>query len=122
MRAGIKNPAMIIPGAIEALQSLAKASEQGGVLKKTLYLVHCGRARSMAATCASTWLPPPLCRVTRGRVAGLLYLLLAGNWPVRISDMPDHRRTASRTFSPAGFQTAFLVWRQYRNVAERVSN
>jgi alkylhydroperoxidase family enzyme len=31
---------MIIPGAMEALQSLAKAAEQGGVPKKTLDLVH----------------------------------------------------------------------------------
>jgi AhpD family alkylhydroperoxidase len=36
----MKNPAMIIPGAMEALQNLAKASEQGGVPKKTLDLVH----------------------------------------------------------------------------------
>jgi AhpD family alkylhydroperoxidase len=40
MQARIKNPAMIIPGAMEALQNLAKASEQGGVPKKTLDLVH----------------------------------------------------------------------------------
>ena len=31
---------MIIPGAMEALQNLAQASEQGGVPKKTLDLVH----------------------------------------------------------------------------------
>jgi len=31
---------MIIPGVMEALQDLAKASEQGGVPKKTLDLVH----------------------------------------------------------------------------------
>jgi AhpD family alkylhydroperoxidase len=40
MQARMKNPAMIIPGAMEALQSLAKAAEQGGVPKKTLALVH----------------------------------------------------------------------------------
>ena len=40
MQARMKNPAMIIPGAMEALQDLAKASEQGGVPKKTLDLVH----------------------------------------------------------------------------------
>ena len=40
MQARMKNPAMIIPGAMEALQNLAKASEQGGVPKKTLDLVH----------------------------------------------------------------------------------
>ena len=40
MPARMKNPAMIIPGAMEASQNLAKASEQGGVPKKTLDLVH----------------------------------------------------------------------------------
>jgi AhpD family alkylhydroperoxidase len=40
MQTRMKNPAMIIPGAMEALQNLAKASEQGGVPKKTLDLVH----------------------------------------------------------------------------------
>ena len=40
MQARMKNPAMIIPGAMEALQSLAKAAEQGGVPKRTLDLVH----------------------------------------------------------------------------------
>ena len=40
MQARMKNPAMIIPGAMEALQNLAKASEHGGVPKKTLDLVH----------------------------------------------------------------------------------
>jgi AhpD family alkylhydroperoxidase len=40
MQARMKNPAMIIPGAMEALQALAKATEQGGVPKKTLDLVH----------------------------------------------------------------------------------
>lgn len=40
MQARMKNPAMIVPGAMEALQNLAKASEQGGVPKKTLDLVH----------------------------------------------------------------------------------
>jgi AhpD family alkylhydroperoxidase len=40
MQARMKNPVMIIPGAMEALQNLAKASEHGGVPKKTLDLVH----------------------------------------------------------------------------------
>jgi alkylhydroperoxidase family enzyme len=40
MQARIKNPAMVLPGAVELLRSLAKTSEQGGVPKKTLDLVH----------------------------------------------------------------------------------
>ena len=40
MQARMKNPALIIPGAIEALQALAKAAEKGGVPKRTLELVH----------------------------------------------------------------------------------
>jgi alkylhydroperoxidase family enzyme len=40
MQARMKNPAMIVPGVMEALQNLAKASEQSGVPKKTLDLVH----------------------------------------------------------------------------------
>jgi alkylhydroperoxidase family enzyme len=40
MQARLKNPAMILPGAMEALQTLAKAAEQGGVSKQTLDLVH----------------------------------------------------------------------------------
>ena len=40
MQARMKNPAMIIPGAMEGLQSLVRAAEQSGVPKKTLDLVH----------------------------------------------------------------------------------
>jgi AhpD family alkylhydroperoxidase len=40
MQARMKQTAIIIPGAMEALQSLAKAAEQSGVPKKTLDLVH----------------------------------------------------------------------------------
>ena len=40
MQARMKHPAMIIPNAMEALQTLAKAAEQGGVPRKTLDLVH----------------------------------------------------------------------------------
>ncbi|HTT22676.1 MAG TPA: carboxymuconolactone decarboxylase family protein [Candidatus Sulfotelmatobacter sp.] len=40
MQARIKNPAMIIPGVMDALQGLAKAAEQGGVPNQTLALVH----------------------------------------------------------------------------------
>src|SRR5215475_4757047 len=40
MQARMKNPVMILPGAMEAIQSLAKAAELGGVPKKTLDLVH----------------------------------------------------------------------------------
>jgi alkylhydroperoxidase family enzyme len=40
MQARMKHPAMIIPGAMEALQSLVKIAEQGGVPKRTLGLVH----------------------------------------------------------------------------------
>lgn len=40
MQARMKHPAMILPAAMEALQNLAKAAEQGGVPKRTLDLVH----------------------------------------------------------------------------------
>jgi alkylhydroperoxidase family enzyme len=40
MQARMKNPVMILPGAMEALQALAKAAEKGGVPKRTLDLVH----------------------------------------------------------------------------------
>jgi AhpD family alkylhydroperoxidase len=40
MQARMKHPIMITPGAMEALQALAKAAEQGGVPQKTLALVH----------------------------------------------------------------------------------
>ena len=40
MQARMKHPAMIIPGAMEALQALSKAAEKGGVPKRTLELVH----------------------------------------------------------------------------------
>ena len=40
MQARMKNPALIIPGAIEPRQALAKAAEKGGVPKRTLELVH----------------------------------------------------------------------------------
>ena len=40
MQARMKNPAMIIPGAMDALQALAKASRRGGVPERTLELVH----------------------------------------------------------------------------------
>jgi AhpD family alkylhydroperoxidase len=40
MQARMKNPALIIPGALAALQALAKRAEKGGVPKRTLELVH----------------------------------------------------------------------------------
>jgi AhpD family alkylhydroperoxidase len=36
----MKNPVLIIPGALEALLALAKAAEKGGVPRRTLELVH----------------------------------------------------------------------------------
>ena len=40
MQARMKNPAMIIPGAMEALRALAKSAQQAGVSQRTLDLVH----------------------------------------------------------------------------------
>ena len=40
MQVRMKSPAMIVPGALEALQALAKAAEKDGVPKRTLELVH----------------------------------------------------------------------------------
>jgi AhpD family alkylhydroperoxidase len=40
MKARMSNPAMIIPGAMQALQALAKSAEQDGVPQQTLALVH----------------------------------------------------------------------------------
>ncbi len=39
MQARMKNPAMILPDAMQALQALGKAAEQGGVPPRTLALV-----------------------------------------------------------------------------------
>ena len=40
LRARIGNPALTVPGAMQALQALAKAGEQGGLPKATIDLVH----------------------------------------------------------------------------------
>ena len=40
MQARMKNPAMIIPEAMQAIQALQAATERGGVPPKTLALVH----------------------------------------------------------------------------------
>ena len=40
MQARMKNPVMVIPEAMQAVQMLAKAAEQGGVPPRTLGLVH----------------------------------------------------------------------------------
>ena len=40
MQARIKNPALIVPGALDALQTLGKAAGSTGVPETTLYLVH----------------------------------------------------------------------------------
>jgi AhpD family alkylhydroperoxidase len=40
MQARMNHPAMIVPGAMEALQALAKAAHKGGVPSRTLELVH----------------------------------------------------------------------------------
>jgi alkylhydroperoxidase family enzyme len=40
MQSRMKNPAMIVPGAMQALQALAKSAEQGGMPSQTLALVH----------------------------------------------------------------------------------
>src|SRR5262249_5134671 len=40
MQARMKNPAMVIPGALQAIQSLISVTYQGGVPTPTLSLVH----------------------------------------------------------------------------------
>ena len=40
MRARMKNPAFVVPGAMQALLALAAAAQKGGVPKRTLDLVH----------------------------------------------------------------------------------
>src|SRR5579883_423316 len=40
MQARMKNPAMLVPGAMQAMQSLMKCAELGGVPMRTLSLVH----------------------------------------------------------------------------------
>ena len=40
MQSRMKNPVMILSGAFEAMQNLAKSAEKGGVPKRTLDLVH----------------------------------------------------------------------------------
>jgi AhpD family alkylhydroperoxidase len=40
MQARMKNPAMVVPGAMEALMALGKAVEAAGVSKETLELLH----------------------------------------------------------------------------------
>src|SRR4051812_43703379 len=40
MQARMKNPAMIVPDAMQALQALAKSVEEGGVPPRTLALTH----------------------------------------------------------------------------------
>jgi len=40
MQARIKNPALVIPGALEALEQLGNASAASGIPETTLYLVH----------------------------------------------------------------------------------
>jgi AhpD family alkylhydroperoxidase len=40
MQARMKNPAMIVPGAMQILQELAKCAENGGVPARTLALAH----------------------------------------------------------------------------------
>jgi alkylhydroperoxidase family enzyme len=40
MQARMKHPVFILPNAMESMQNLSKAAEQGGVPKKTLDLVH----------------------------------------------------------------------------------
>jgi hypothetical protein len=54
MQARMKNPAMIVPEAIRALQALGASTEKAGVPAQTLGLVHFARARSTAARCAAT--------------------------------------------------------------------
>jgi AhpD family alkylhydroperoxidase len=40
MKSRMKNPAMVIPGALQALQALSKSLQSGGVPQQTLELVH----------------------------------------------------------------------------------
>lgn len=40
MQARMKNPAMILPGAMQAIMGLAESTKKGGVPQKTLDLVH----------------------------------------------------------------------------------
>jgi hypothetical protein len=54
MQSRIKNPAMSLPGAYDALQALHKTIEKGGVPRATLELMNLRASQSTGAACAST--------------------------------------------------------------------
>ena len=54
MQSRITNIAFAVPDAMHALQALGAAEGKGDVPERTIGLVICARARSMAAASAST--------------------------------------------------------------------
>lgn len=56
MRARMKNPAMVIPGAVEAMQAFGAAAESGGVPLHTIGLVQ------LRASQINGWVNPPFAR------------------------------------------------------------
>jgi AhpD family alkylhydroperoxidase len=55
MQARMKNPAMIIPGAAQALQALGEATKQGGVPQATLELVHLRASQVNGCSACLEW-------------------------------------------------------------------
>jgi len=104
MQARMKNPAMIVPNAIEALQALGKCAEQGAVPSRTLGLVHL-RASQINGCSVCVDMQPSLTQkrrrnspapVRRGGVAGCALLhgrrtrrLGAHRTVTRLSDRAD---------------------------------
>ena len=52
MQARIENPAMSVPGALEALQKLGASATTAGIPETTLYLVHLRASQIKVAACA----------------------------------------------------------------------
>ena len=82
MQARMKNPAMIVPDAMQALQALGKSAEQSGLPSRTLGLVHL-RASQINSCSVCVDMHPRLLKTTgetekrlfcSGRVAGCALL------------------------------------------------
>ena len=54
MQARLKNPVILIPGALQALLALDKSTEAADIPYVTRKLIHLRQARSMPAASAST--------------------------------------------------------------------
>ena len=139
MQARMKNPAMIVPGALEAIQSLARSTEQAGISPQMLALVHlrasqingCGVCVDLAFRfkkaeesverlfAVAAWHDTPY--FTDAERAALALTEAVTRMSDRSDPVPDHIWDEARKHYDETALAALIIWIATTNVWNRIN-